>query len=275
MNSLHGVIRQALEEDLGPGDWTTLSIVEPGRVGSGAITAKALGVIAGLPVAEAVFRQLDPAFTWSPAVAEGWRVAAGEVVVRFQGKLAAILQGERVALNFLQRLSGIATLTAQYVEAVQGYRARIADTRKTAPGLRMLDKYAVRVGGGINHRTGLYDAVLIKDNHLRVAGGIPRAVERVRAYPVPFTLKIEVEVTNLDQLREALACGVDMVLLDNMPLDMMRQAVEIVGGRIPVEASGGIALETVRDVAATGVDIISVGALTHSVGALDLSLNLD
>lgn len=275
MHGLAEVVKRALDEDLGRGDWTTLSIVEPGRTGSGTVWAKDPGVIAGLPVAEAVFRQLDPDLTWSPAVAEGGRVAMGEVVVRFRGNLAAILQGERVALNFLQRLSGIATLTVQYVEAGRGYRARIADTRKTAPGLRALDKYAVRVGGGINHRTGLDDAILIKDNHLRAAGGIRQAVERVRSYPVPFTLKIEVEVTNLAQLEEALACSVDMVLLDNMPLDTMRQAVEIVGGRIPLEASGGITLERVREVAATGVDIISVGALTHSVQALDLSLNLE
>lgn len=267
------IVRRALAEDIGRGDWTS-SIIPPDLSGRGVITAKAAGRIAGLPVAWAVFSELDPDLIWQPLVPEGAQVVRGQDVAVVQGRVASILQGERVALNFLQRASGIATLTAQYVAAVAGTKARIADTRKTIPGLRLLDKYAVRVGGGTNHRMGLDDAVLIKDNHIAACGGIRQAVEALRHSGAPFTLQIEVEVTNLEQLQEALECGVQAVLLDNMNLAEMRRAVELAQGRVILEASGGITLETVRAVAETGVDIISVGALTHSVKALDLSLNL-
>lgn len=267
------IVRQALAEDIGRGDWTS-SIVSPDARGRGVITAKAAGRIAGLPVVGSVFHELDLDLTWQPLVSEGTEVAKGQEVAGVQGRIASILQGERVALNFLQRASGIATLTAVYVAAVAGTKARIADTRKTAPGLRLLDKYAVRVGGGTNHRLGLDDAVLIKDNHIAACGGIRPAVAALRRSGAPFTLQVEVEVTSLEQLEEALECGVQAVLLDNMNLDEMSRAVELAQGRVTLEASGGITLETVRAVAETGVDIISVGALTHSVKALDLSLNL-
>ncbi|TDA68852.1 MAG: carboxylating nicotinate-nucleotide diphosphorylase [Clostridia bacterium] len=274
MFGLKEIVRRALAEDIGRGDWTT-SIVPLDALGRAVITAKAAGRIAGLPVAEAVFRELDSGLVWQPLVSEGAEVIKGLDVAEVRGRIVSILQGERVALNFLQRASGIATLTAQYVAAVAGTKARIADTRKTVPGLRLLDKYAVRVGGGTNHRMGLDDAVLIKDNHIVACGGIRPAVAALRRSGAPFTLQVEVEVTSLGQLQEAMECGVQAVLLDNMTWAEMRQAVELAQGRVLLEASGGITLETVRAVAETGVDIISVGALTHSVRALDLSLNLD
>ncbi|MGB9860264.1 MAG: carboxylating nicotinate-nucleotide diphosphorylase, partial [Moorellaceae bacterium] len=211
--------------------------------------------------------------TLIPLAREGSRIEAGQAVAGVEGPLLAILGGERVALNFLQRLSGIATLTARYVERVKPYKARICDTRKTAPGLRLLDKYAVRLGGGVNHRWNLGDAVLLKDNHLKAAGGIIPAVEKVRRH-IPLTTKIEVEVENLEQVAEALEAKVDIIMLDNMSLSDMRRAVALIDGKALVEASGGITLERVAEVAATGVDFISVGALTHSPPALDFSLEL-
>lgn len=267
------IVKRALEEDLGPGDLTSGSLFSAADQGRGEIIARQEGVIAGLPVAEMVFELAPPGCRFLPLVSEGARVAAGQAVARVEGPLPAILGGERVALNFLQRLSGIATLTARYVERVRPYKARICDTRKTAPGLRLLDKYAVRVGGGVNHRWNLSDAVLLKDNHLKACGGIAEAVARVRR-AIPLTAKIEVEVETLAQVEEAVAANVDLIMLDNMTLEEMRQAVRIVNGRAQVEASGGITLDRVAEIAATGVDFISVGALTHSVHALDLSLEL-
>ena len=270
---LEEIVRRALLEDVGWGDVSTESIVSESAMASGVITAKAPGVVCGLPVAENVFRLLNPETRFLTDVAEGDRVSAGQAIAAVEGLTRVILGGERVALNFLQRMSGIATGTAELVEAVRPFGVRVVDTRKTTPGLRLLEKYAVRVGGGFNHRLGLDDGVLLKENHLRAAGGIAEAVARVRARAGHMVV-IEVEVTDLAEVQEALDCAADAILLDNMDLDMMREAVSMIGGRAVVEASGGITAETVSDVARTGVDILSVGFLTHSYGSLDMSLNL-
>ncbi len=270
---LEEIVRRALLEDLGWGDVSTESIVSESATAAGVITAKAPGVVCGLPVAENVFHLLNPETRFLAEVAEGARVSAGQAIATVEGLTRVILGGERVALNFLQRMSGIATQTAELVKAVRPFGVRVVDTRKTTPGLRLLEKYAVRVGGGFNHRLGLDDGVLLKENHLRAAGGIAEAVARVRAR-AGHMMVIEVEVTDLAEVQEALDCGADAILLDNMDLDMMREAVSMIGGRAVVEASGGITAETVSDVARTGVDILSVGFLTHSYGSLDMSLNL-
>ena len=270
------LIRMALAEDLGDrGDVTSLSTVASGAIISGQVRAKSAGVIAGLDLFEAVYRQVDPALIVERIAADGDRVTPGTLVCTVTGAGRSVLTGERVALNFLQSLSGVATLTTAFVEAVAGTRAVILDTRKTTPGWRLLEKYAVRCGGGHNHRVGLYDMVLIKDNHIDAAGGITAAVRIVRASAVADGLAIEVEVKNLDELREALALNVDRILLDNMTDAQMRQAVAITAGRTKLEASGNMSLERVAAVAATGVDYISVGALTHSAPALDLSMRLE
>ena len=267
-------VQRALREDIGPGDVTSDWILGPEAEATGRFLVKAPGVIAGLDVAAEVFRQVDERVRWEPLVEDGTPVKSGQVVARVGGPAVALLSGERVALNFLQRMSGIATMARAYVHAVRGTNAIILDTRKTAPGLRLFDKLAVRLGGGANHRFGLYDMVLIKDNHIAAAGGIRPAVEQVRARN-SRGLPIEVEVTTLEQLREALSLGVDRIMLDNMNLDAMRCAVQIAAGQVPLEASGGITLEGVAQVAATGVDYISIGALTHSVTALDVSLEIE
>ncbi len=270
------LIRMALAEDLGDrGDVTSLSTVASGAIISGQVRAKSAGVIAGLDLFEAVYRQVDPALIVERIAADGDRVTPGTLVCTVTGAGRSVLTGERVALNFLQSLSGVATLTTAFVDAVAGTRAVILDTRKTTPGWRLLEKYAVRCGGGHNHRVGLYDMVLIKDNHIDAAGGITAAVRIVRASAVADGLAIEVEVKNLDELREALALNVDRILLDNMTDAQMRQAVAITAGRTKLEASGNMSLERVAAVAATGVDYISVGALTHSAPALDLSMRLE
>ncbi len=268
------LLDQALAEDVGDGDRTTLWTVPPEARGRGRILARARGVICGLPVAAEVFRRVEPRLAFRPRVEEGAEVAPGQTVAEVEGPLSGILTGERVALNFLQRLSGIATLTRRFVEAVSGTKAVILDTRKTTPGWRLLEKYAVRVGGGQNHRMGLYDMVLIKENHIAAAGSLRAAVERVRARNREG-LPVEVEVRTLEELEEALALGVRRILLDNMDLETLQEAVERTGGRARLEASGGVTLETVRAVAETGVDFISVGALTHSAPALDLSLLIE
>lgn len=229
--------------------------------------------MAGLRVAELTFRKLDPKMAWEAMKADGQKAGPGQTLAELEGSLRAILAGERTALNFLERMSGIATLTARFVAAVAGFPAKILDTRKTAPGLRILDKYAVRVGGGFNHRFGLDDGVMLKDNHIRAAGGIERAVSRLRRRTSP-TLKIEVEVGCLAEVEEALRAQADIIMLDNMPAAEMKQAVQRVRGRALLEASGGVTLENVREIAAAGVDLISVGALTHSAKALDLSLKV-
>ncbi|MCW3096033.1 MAG: nadC [Chthonomonadaceae bacterium] len=267
------IVRQALAEDIGTGDMTTLLTVPESAVAMGSLLAKQAGVVAGLPVAAQVFAQVDPALAIEFTAEEGQYVEAGETLMAVRGSARSILTAERVALNFLQRLSGIATKTARFVALVEGNKARIVDTRKTTPGLRALEKYAVRVGGGFNHRFGLYDAILIKDNHIQAAGGITPAVQAAYAQ-APHTMTVTVECDTLAQVEEAIAAGVDIVLLDNMSLAMLREAVEMLDGQAAAEASGGVNEETVTAIAQTGVDIISVGALTHSATALDISLDL-
>jgi nicotinate-nucleotide pyrophosphorylase (carboxylating) len=265
-------VAAALAEDLGAGgDITTDAIVPAEATGEAAIVARQAGVIAGLDLAEAAFKALDPEIRFTRIVEDGEKVAAGGTIAQISGKTRALLTAERTALNFLGRLSGIATLTASYVKAVEGTATRIACTRKTTPGLRAFEKYAVRAGGGVNHRFGLYDAVLVKDNHIAAAGGLAQALERLSARS-GHLVKIEVEVDTLDQLKQALSFAIDAVLLDNMDVDTLRQAVKLVAGRVKTEASGGVTLETVREIALTGVDLISVGALTHSPRNLDSSL---
>lgn len=271
---LRSIIKTALEEDLGGrGDVTTASTVSEGILVSGKILCKGEGILAGIHVAEAVFHEVDPGLEFVGEKSDGQRVERGEVVATIKGEVRSLLVAERTALNFLQHLSGIATLTRRYVEAVSGLPVRIVDTRKTLPGLRELEKYAVRCGGGYNHRFGLYDGVLLKDNHLKVCGSIREAVEKARSNS-PHLMKVEVEVETLDQLREALEAGADVIMLDNMSVEEMRKAVEIAGDRCLLEASGSIRLENVREVAETGVDIISIGAITMSAPALDFSLEV-
>jgi quinolinate synthase len=274
LSAAQPLIEMAIAEDIGPGDATSDAILDADAILTGCITAKAPGVIAGLPVAERVFERVDPEIRFAPRVHDGQEIVAGEIVAEVSGPAPSLLAAERLALNFLQRMSGIATLTRDYVDAVATTNATILDTRKTVPGHRLLDKYAVRMGGGVNHRMALFDMVLIKDNHIDGASGITPAVARARtAHP---DLPMEVEVRTLDELREALAISppLDRIMLDNMTLATMREAVEISAGRVPLEASGNVTLETVAEIAATGVDFISVGALTHSVQALDLSMKV-
>jgi nicotinate-nucleotide pyrophosphorylase (carboxylating) len=268
------LIEQALLEDIHTGDITTRAVVPHRRPATARLIAKEDLVVAGSLIAGKVFTRLDPEIVFTILYDDGLWAAQGTVIATLQGDAADLLMGERVALNLLQRLCGIATLTSRFVAAVAGTKARIVDTRKTTPGLRELEKYAVRVGGGINHRTGLYDGVLIKENHIVAAGGITEAVSRARAY-IPHNLKIEIETESLVQVDEALSAGADIIMLDNMDLADMRTAVLTIAGRALVEASGGVNLESVRAIAETGVDIISVGALTHSSRAMDISMLLD
>lgn len=270
---LDELIDRALLEDVGSGDRTTLATVPDHLTASGEMFTKENGVIAGLPVVARVFSRLDPETRTIFRVKEGSAVAAGTVLAVVEGRARSILSAERVALNFVRHLSGIATRTARMVDLVKEFRTVVVDTRKTTPGLRALEKYAVRVGGGKNHRFGLFDGVLIKDNHIRVAGGIKNAVRLIREN-IPHTFKIEVEVNNLSEVEEALDVGADIIMLDNIPLELMQEAVRLIAGRAVVEASGGITEENIREVAAIGVDLISVGALTHSVKALDISLDI-
>jgi len=269
------VLRTALAEDLGrAGDLTSEAVVPDHATGTGLVKARQPGTIAGLAISCDAFSLLDPATNVEILVSEGATVETGAVLARVSGRLRALLGAERVCLNLLGHLSGIATATRALVQAVAGTDARVACTRKTTPGLRALEKYAVRIGGGINHRFGLDDAILVKDNHLVVAGGAKEAVARVRAR-VGHLVKVEVEVENLDQLEDAIEAGVDAVLLDNMDLANLRRAVELVGGRVITEASGGIRPETIAAVAATGVSVISVGWLTHSAPSLDVAFDLE
>ena len=268
------LIEQALLEDIHTGDITTRAVVPHRRPASARLIAKEGLMVAGTGIAGRVFTRLNTATIFTPLLADGMLAVQGGVIASIQGDASDLLMGERVALNLLQRLCGIATLTSRFVAAVAGTKVRIVDTRKTTPGLRELEKYAVRVGGGVNHRTGLYDGVLIKENHIMAAGGITEAVRRARAY-IPHTLKIEIETETLAQVDEALSAGADIIMLDNMSIEEMRTAVQTIAGRALVEASGGVNLETVRAIAETGVDIISVGALTHSPRAMDISMLLD
>lgn len=270
LKSAHTLIDIALREDVGDGDITTDNIV-PAEIKRKAImVAKSNGVVAGLPVAEMVFRKLDPEISWKELVHDGDKVKTGDVLVEFEGSYRALLTGERTALNFLQRLSGIATMSSKYADAVKDFQTVILDTRKTLPGFNRLDKYAVKKGGASNHRHGLHDMAMIKDNHIEVAGGIAAAVKAVRS-SVDHGIKIEVETTTLAQVQEAIDAKADIIMLDNMDLETMRKGVELIAGRAKVEASGNITIERLRDVAATGVDYISIGALTHSVSAMDIS----
>lgn len=273
MIGIDRIIENALLEDIHTGDITTQAVVPGKRSAAARLIAKESMVLAGIDVAARVFVLVDPEVVFTARFSDGSLLRAGDLIADITGDAASLLQAERVALNLLQRMCGIATLTARYKQAVGGTGAKVVDTRKTTPGLRQLEKYAVRIGGGSNHRSGLYDAVLIKENHIAAAGGLSVAVERARAF-VPHTMKIEVETETLDQVAEALSAGADIIMLDNMDLETMRRAVALIGGRSLTEASGGVTLETIAGIAATGVDIISVGALTHSARAMDISMLL-
>lgn len=273
-SSIDQLIELAMEEDIGTGDVTTCHLVPPEAPGHGSIVAKEALVIAGLDVARRVFERLDPTVTFATDFSDGDPVDQGQTVVRLTGSIAALLTAERTALNFLQRLSGIATYVQTCVRAIKGYDVLLLDTRKTTPGWRTLEKYAVRTGGGTNHRLGLYDAVLIKDNHIAAAGSITQAVKKIKAHVDP-SMTIEVETTTLDEVQEALNAGAHIIMLDNMELDQIKQAVALVKGRAKLEVSGGVTLTHLADLAATGVDLISSGALTHSAKAVDLSMRIE
>jgi nicotinate-nucleotide pyrophosphorylase (carboxylating) len=266
-------IRRALEEDVGPGDCTTSLLIPEKKKSSAQFTAKEHLILAGLPFASLVFQLLDHTIRFRPFFADGDRIEKSRIIAEVSGYTSVLLKGERVSLNLLQRLSGIATLTALYVEKIKGLKAKIVDTRKTTPCLRSMEKYAVRTGGGCNHRFGLFDGILIKDNHINAVGSIPKAIERAKSSSHHLS-KIEIEVENISGLREAIHAGADIVMLDNMSVADMRKAVKLSNGRVALEASGGITLENVREVAETGVDFISVGALTHSAPAVDISLKI-
>lgn len=274
--ALRAQIRGWLAEDVGSGDITTETTIPADSQSTAIIHVKEDGIVAGLPVAALVFEIVDRELVFRPLVKDGDRVTRGTVIAEVQGSTHSLLTGERLALNLMQRMSGIATKTDTYVEALQGLPVKLVDTRKTTPGHRMLEKYAVRVGGGANHRFGLYDAVMIKDNHIKGAGGITAAVQASRR-AIPHTMKIEVEAESIAQVEEALACGADIIMLDNMDNEPMKEAVALIRSRAPhviVEASGGVSLETIYGIAACGVDVISVGGLTYSFRSLDISLDL-
>lgn len=269
-------IKGWLREDVGSGDVTTNVTIPEGHQSKAVIHAKDDGIVAGIHVAELVFREVDRTLSFAAKVKDGDRVTRGTILAEVEGSTHRLLTGERLALNLLQRMSGIATRTRMYVDALEGLPTRLVDTRKTTPGHRMLEKYAVRVGGGANHRFGLYDAVMIKDNHIKGAGGITQAVKRARM-AVPHTMTIEVETENLEQVQEALQAGADIIMLDNMQPGLMREAVAVIREQAPhvkVEASGNVSLETIRGIAETGVDVISVGRLTYSFESMDISLDL-
>jgi nicotinate-nucleotide pyrophosphorylase (carboxylating) len=271
-------VRRWLEEDIGPGDVSSLATVSDDHASNAIIHAKQSGIVAGIPIAMMVFEEVDPSLQVKAIVTDGDDVSPGEHLLELNGKTRSILAAERLALNVLQRLSGIATQTRVYVDALthSDHVPRIVDTRKTTPGMRLLEKYAVRIGGGHNHRFGLYDAVMLKDNHIKAGGGIEVAIRRVRAN-VPHTLKVEVEVESLQQVQEAVHAGADIIMLDNMSIELMTQAVQLIRQAAPrtiIEASGGVNQSNVREIAQTGVDVISIGGLTHSVKAMDISLDL-
>ncbi|MCM3130783.1 MULTISPECIES: carboxylating nicotinate-nucleotide diphosphorylase [unclassified Paenibacillus] len=281
LNGYNEVLKESikgwLQEDVGAGDVTSLTTIPPGHKSKAVIHAKDEGIIAGMTVAELVFQIVDPELAFTAYVQDGDAVTKGTILAEVEGSTHRLLTGERLALNLLQRMSGIATRTRSYVDALEGLSTRLVDTRKTTPGHRLLEKYAVRVGGGHNHRFGLYDAVMIKDNHIKGAGGITEAVQRARA-AIPHTMTVEVEVESLEQLDEALEAGADIIMLDNMDLIMMREATQRIHSRSPhvkIEASGNVSLATIRGIAETGVDIISVGRLTYSFESLDISLDLN
>jgi len=271
------IIHRALDEDIQTGDVTTQAVIRDTVLGKGKFLVKANGVIAGLNIAANVFEMVDKEIDFKILIPDGKKVKTGDIVAEVEGKASSILTAERTALNFLQRMSGIATLTNNFVEKIEHTRAKILDTRKTVPGIRLLDKEAVRLGGGKNHRIGLFDLFLIKDNHIEIAGSITNAVNTCRNFQhtKKSSFKIEVETKNLDEVKEALACDVDIIMLDNFNTDLMNRAVAFINGKCLVEASGNVNIENVKEVAETGVDYISVGALTHSVKALDISLEIE
>jgi len=271
------IIRRALDEDIRTGDVTTQAVIPDSVMGKGKFLVKANGVIAGLNVTKSVFEMIDNQIGFKVLIPDGAKVKVGDFVAEVEGKASSILTAERTALNFLQRMSGIATLTYKFVEEISHTKVKILDTRKTVPGLRLLEKEAVRLGGGKNHRIGLFDMFLIKDNHIEIAGSITNAVNACRNFQQKnnSNLKIEVETKNLDEVSEALSCNVEIIMLDNFNTDRMRKAVELINGKCLVEASGNINIDNVKEVAETGVDFISVGALTHSVKALDISLEVE
>jgi len=271
---IKGIIEAALAEDIGTGDITTMAIVSRAQTGHAQAIAKNDFVIAGIDIFQETFLLLNDKIKVRKLISDGKRAKKGSIIAEISGSLFYILQAERVALNLFQRMCGIATLTAKFVEAVHGSKAKILDTRKTMPGLRVLDKMAVSIGGGFNHRMGLYDGVLIKDNHIAAAGSITAAVDRQRQ-SLPHTLKIEVETKNMSEVKEALKCGADIIMLDNMVPEEMKKAVSFVAGRALIEASGNVSLHNVAEIAATGVDLISIGELTHSVHAADISLKIN
>lgn len=270
---LKSFIRNALKEDIGPGDITTENLVPADKAGEGIIVAKEALTIAGLEIAGDVFHFLDPGMNLVSAYRDGDPAAAGDTLLTLSGNLRAMLMAERTALNILQRLSGIATHVRSFVDIIGDRPVRLVDTRKTTPGLRTLEKYAVRVGGAANHRYGLFDGVLIKDNHIAACGGITTAVKRARR-GISHLLKIEVEVSDIEQVKEALAAGADVIMLDNMAEDDIRASVRLIAGRVPVEVSGGVTRENLAALCQTGVDIISVGALTHSARSVDISMRI-
>ena len=270
------IIRNALAEDIGTGDITTSAVLNSKRKTSGKILIKEAGVLAGIDIAEKVFSIYDRSLSFDIKISNGSKVNPGDIAAIVSGNAASVLTAERTALNFLQRMSGIATLTSKFIEQVKHTKAKIIDTRKTAPGLRLTDKKAVKTGGGENHRFGLYDMFLIKDNHIETAGSITNAVKSCKLYNEKSgnRFKIEIETKNIDEVKEAINCNVDIIMLDNFDIRNMTEAVKLINGKCKVEASGGVTLQTVKSIAETGVDFISVGALTHSVKALDISLEL-
>ncbi len=273
MHSIQHLIEIALEEDIGPGDVTTDTLIDPQQRGTGEIIAKEPLVIAGLDVARQVFANLDSEIAFTSEYSDGDAVKKGTSMANVRGRLCTLLRGERTALNFLQRLSGISTLVRSCMMELSGQNVRLVDTRKTTPGWRVLEKYAVRVGGARNHRMGLYDGVLIKDNHITAFGGIKKAVDHIRTH-VSHLLKIEVEVSDLDQVKEALAANADVIMLDNMDADRAKKAAALIGNRAIVELSGNVTKSELKSLAGTGVDIISVGALTHSARCVDISMRI-
>lgn len=273
IKSIEKLIDLSIKEDIAQGDITTNNIIPENSTAIAQIVSKTYGVIAGMPLAEIIFKKLDKNISFKQLFADGENVEPKNVLAEISGSYRAILSGERLALNFLQRMSGIATETQKYVKAIENYKTKILDTRKTIPGFRILDKYAVKTGGGTNHRFGLYDMVMIKDNHIKVAGSITNAVKQIKKN-IKQNIKIEVETTNLEEVKEALNANADIIMLDNMSIDIIKQAVKIINHKSLSEASGNMSLDKVKEVAATGVDFISVGALTHSVKAMDISLNI-
>lgn len=272
---LDQLIDIAIEEDISTGDLATNALIAKGQRATALITAKADGVISGLAVAERVLETISTEeYLFEPYLQDGDRVAKGDKILKIEGIYRDLLTSERLMLNFLQRMSGIATATRQMVDLIAGTKAQLLDTRKTVPGHRLTDKLAVKHGGGTNHRMGLYDMAMIKDNHIKAAGGISKAIKQVKA-TLPISVKVEVETTNLEEVQEALQGGADIIMLDNMSSEMMKEAVALIGNKAATEASGNITHERIREVAETGVDFISVGALTHSVRALDMSMNFE